>query len=266
MTLEVKNLSYSYGRHQVLNNVSLTAAEGQCVCLLGANGAGKTTLFRCVLGLLSGYSGDILLDGESCRQLSVRELARRIAYVPQAHSPAFNYSVFDTVLMGTSVLTDVLRTPGASEADVAQKMLEMMQIADLADRGFAELSGGERQLVLISRALAQQSRVIVMDEPTANLDYGNQLMVMRQAKQLAGQGYLVVLSTHSPELALLFADQVIVLDDGVIDASGDAQTVLTPAVIHKTYGVTVELHQVPTTWGDVPMVVPDVGLYDRFIA
>ncbi|MCL2653443.1 MAG: ABC transporter ATP-binding protein [Propionibacteriaceae bacterium] len=259
MTLEVKNLNYFYGRHQVLKDVNLTATEGQCVCLLGANGAGKTTLFRCVLGLLTGYRGDILLDGDNCRELSVRELARRIAYVPQAHSPAFNYSVFDTVLMGTSVLTDVLRTPGEAEGDVAWKMLETLQIADLANRGFAELSGGERQLVLIARALAQQSRVIVMDEPTANLDYGNQLMVMGQAKHLAERGYLVVLSTHSPELALLFADQVIVLDKGIINVSGDPKTVLTPAVIDQTYGVTVELHQVTTSWGDVPMVVPNAS-------
>jgi len=258
VSLEVTALRYSYRRHPVLTGVDLSAAEGQLVCLLGANGAGKTTLFRCVLRLLDDYSGRVSFDGTDSRRLSVRDIASRIAYVPQAHQPTFNYSVFETVLMGTNVFADRLRGPRAAEAGLAGAALETMGISHLSDRGFARLSGGERQLVLIARALAQQSAMIVMDEPTANLDYGNQLRVMAQARRLAGQGYLVMLSTHSPQHALLFADTVVVLDAGVVAACGKPGDVITADLIRRIYGVEAELADVATPWGAVPLIAPHV--------
>jgi len=257
--LDVANLSYAYHGHAVLAGVDFSADGGQCVCVLGENGAGKTTLFRCLLRLLGDYRGDVLLDGADSRQFSARQLARKISYVPQAYVPTFDYSVFDTVLMGTSVVANGFRTPGRGQNRLAGEMLELLGISALADRGFAELSGGERQLVLVARALAQQSPVIVMDEPTANLDYGNQFRVMAQVKRLAGQGYLVVMSTHNPELALLYADEVVVLRDGKADLCGEPGTVLTPDAIEAIYGVGAELHDVSTSWGHVPVLVPRVG-------
>jgi len=254
--LSIEGLRFAYHRHEVLRGVELSADAGQLVCVLGENGAGKTTLFRCLLGLLDGYAGQIRLDGDDTGRMTAREMALRIAYVPQAGAPAFNYTVFDTVLMGTNVLTPGLTTPGASQRDIAAQTLELLGIAELGSRGYAELSGGERQLVLIARALAQRSGVLVMDEPTASLDYGNQFRVMRQVKSLAEAGYLVLVSTHSPEQALRYADAVAVLRDGVVEASGAPGDVLTPAMIQRVYGVTAELHDVRTSWGDVPVVVP----------
>ena len=256
MTLEVRNLKFAYKKTPVLHGVDFTATSGQCVCLLGENGAGKTTLFRCLLGLLSGYHGDINIDGVNGRRLTVRELARKIAYIPQSNAPVFNYTVYETVLMGTNVLKNSFRAPGRSEREIVRQTLEIMNISRLAERGYAELSGGERQLTLIARALAQKSRILVMDEPTANLDYGNQFRVMKQVRRLAESGYLVVLSTHNPEHALLFSDKVLVLKNGKAMMFGEPEVVLNPETIEQIYGVSVELQKMRTQRGEVPVFVP----------
>jgi len=254
--LEVKNLQYAYKKNPVLKGVDFSAGAGQCVCLLGKNGAGKTTLFRCLLGFLDDYQGDIFIDGVNGRNLTARELAKRIAYIPQAHAPTFNYTVFDIVLMGTNPHTDRFRSPGREQRRATMQVLELMNILQLADRGYAELSGGERQLTLIARALAQKSNILVMDEPTANLDYGNQLRVMRQVQELAKKGYLVVLSTHNPEHALLYADKVLVLNEGTAMIYGTPHEVLSPELIEAVYGVSVTFQDIVTPWGSVPVFVP----------
>lgn len=256
MTLEVKGLRYAYKKNEVLKGVDFSASAGECICVLGENGAGKTTLFRCLLGLLSGYQGDILIDHINGKQLSVPETAKKIAYIPQAHAPIFNYSVFETVLMGTNILTSRFHSPGKIEHETAIQMLEQMNISHLAERGYAELSGGERQLVLIARALAQKSRILIMDEPTANLDYGNQFRVMRQVKQLTQSGYLVVLSTHNPEHALHYADKVLVITDGKAAIYGEPENVLQPSMIKNIYGVSVEIQKFQTPRGKIPVFVP----------
>ncbi|MCL2409926.1 MAG: ABC transporter ATP-binding protein [Oscillospiraceae bacterium] len=256
VSIKVEDLQFSYKNNPVLHGVNFFAEADQCICLLGENGAGKTTLFRCLLGLLGGYSGGIYIDGIDGKNLSIRQLAKKIAYIPQAHEPTFNYTVFETVLMGTSVLMDRFHTPGQRECETVEQMLSLLNISHLAERGYAEISGGERQLTLIARALAQRSRILVMDEPTANLDYGNQFRVMRQVKQLARSGYLVVLSTHNPEHALLYSDKVLVLKDGKAMIYGAPEEVLNPALIHDVYGVSVELQKMSTAQGDVPVFVP----------
>ena len=240
----------------MLNGVDFSAQAGQCICVLGENGAGKTTLFRCLLGFLGNYTGDITIDGMDSRKMSAREIARKIAYIPQAHAPTFNYSVFETVLMGTSVLMGRFRTPGSAERKAVLDMMENMNISHLAERGFAELSGGERQLTLIARALAQKSPILIMDEPTANLDYGNQYRVLRRIKQLAKNKYLVLMSTHSPEHALLYADMVLVLKGGKAMMFGEPEKVLSPETIESVYGVSVELERMSTQQGDIPVFIP----------
>ena len=258
MTLEVENVQFAYKNHPVLQGVDFAAEAGKCICLLGENGAGKTTLFRCILGLLNDYQGSINVEGVNGKKLTMRELAKKIAYIPQAHEPTFNYTVFETVLMGTNILVGGFRSPGDDERKIVWEMLDLLNITHLAERGYAEISGGERQLALIARALAQKSRILVMDEPTANLDYGNQMRVMQQIKKLTKIGYLVVLSTHNPEHALLYADKVLVLKDGIAIEFGDPEDVLTPEMIDKVYAVSVELQKVRARWGKVPVFVPCV--------
>lgn len=260
MKLTVKDLSFSYKTRKILNCVNFSADTKRCVCLLGENGAGKTTLFRCILGLLKGYEGEILVDGEDCKKKSVKEMARMISYIPQANLPTFNYSVFQTVLMGTNPLMENFHTPGEKERQLVFEKLEMLGISHLAERGYANLSGGERQLVLIARALVQNSDILIMDEPTANLDYGNQFRIMEKVKKLTEQGYLVILSTHNPEHALLFADQVLVLKNNNIVLSGAPIEVLKPEVIKNIYGITVELKNISTENGMVSLFVPCLDL------
>ena len=256
MIYEVKDLYFAYQQHKVLKGVTFSADLGDFICLLGENGAGKTTLFRCMLGLLKGYQGEILIEGESLKRFSVRQLAKKIAYIPQAHAPTFNYTVAQTVLMGASVQLNRFRTPGKQEEKLVEENLERLGISHLAQRGYAEISGGERQLVLIARALAQQSKMLVMDEPTANLDYGNQIRVMQQIQTLAGEGYLVLLSTHNPEHALLYSDKVLVLRHGKTDLFGKTREILSESVVTELYNIPVKIHEIETDSGTLPVCAP----------
>ena len=215
MKLTVNDLSYSYTKDMpVLKGVSFTADKGEFLSVLGPNGAGKSTLFRCLLGGIDGYSGAIELDGREVRGLSRREMAARIAYIPQIHRPTFGYSVLDTALMGLTRELSPFRSPTAEQEKRAMEALEQMGVARLDARNFATLSGGEQQLVLIARALCQRSDILLMDEPTSSLDYGNQLRVLRRVAELAARGYTVILSTHDPQHALRFSQRVLALRDG----------------------------------------------------
>jgi len=235
--LYIKDLRFAYRKNDILKGVSLSADYGEFISLLGRNGAGKTTLFRCLLKFLTRYSGAIFVDGLDIKTMRARDIAKRIAYIPQTHTPVFNYDVLTVVLMGTNATMSSFASPKEKHIARARSALESLGIAGLAGCGYAEISGGERQLVLIARALVQRSKIFIMDEPTANLDYGNQITVLRKIRELSGQGYLVLLSTHNPEHALRYSGRVLVLKDGVIDSDGLPQTTLTPECIEKIYGL-----------------------------
>ena len=239
MTLTVKDLTYRYAKTAapVLQGVSFSAESGDFLSVLGANGAGKSTLFRCLLGGLTDYTGAIELDGRDVRTLSRRETAEHIAYIPQIHRPTFGYSVLDTTLMGLTRQLSPFRSPTPEMEKHAMDALEQMGVAQLAERNFATLSGGEQQLVLIARALCQQSDILVMDEPTSSLDYGNQLRVLERVRLLARQGYTVLLSTHDPQHALRFSQKVLALSGGQVAADGCTADVLTPELLRRLYGV-----------------------------
>lgn len=238
--LTVQNLSFQYGKQSVLRDVSFTVKQGELVFLLGANGAGKSTLFRCILGLLPQYKGELRVQGQAARSLSARTLARLISYVPQNHRPSFSYPALDMVLMGTSHALPPFASPGREEYALARQAMAQLGISQLENRDFPTLSGGEQQLVLIARALAQQGNLLLMDEPTASLDYGNQIRVLEQARELSRQGYTILLSCHNPQLALLYPDRVLALHHGSILADGKPEEVLTPELIHTLYQVEVD--------------------------
>lgn len=241
MSVTVRNLSFSYKEHRVLSNVSFTAQTGELLTVLGPNGVGKSTLFQCILGLLPYTEGKIMLDGFDAKKLDIRETARRVAYIPQSHAPAFNFSVFDIILMGTSSQISDVNMPQKRQFELAEHSMERLGITHLKERGYLQISGGERQLVLIARALAQDAKILIMDEPTSSLDYGNQLRILAQIKKLAGEGYTVVLSTHSPDQAFLFADQVLALQDGRVLRHGRSADVITDKLIKDLYNVEVEI-------------------------
>ncbi|SHI19283.1 iron complex transport system ATP-binding protein [Sporobacter termitidis DSM 10068] len=241
MSVTVNDLSFSYKERRVLADVSFTARTGELLAVLGPNGVGKSTLFQCILGLLPYTEGEILLDGLDAKKLDIKETARRVAYIPQSHAPAFNFSVFDIILMGTSAQISDVNVPKKRQLELAEQSMERLGITHLKERGYLQISGGERQLVLIARALAQDARILVMDEPTSNLDYGNQLRILSQIKLLAREGYTVVLSTHSPDQAFMFADRVLALQGGRVVRHGRPFEVITDALIKDLYNVEVEI-------------------------
>ena len=241
MSIEVRDLSFSYGDRPVLQGVSFRVEKGEFLSILGPNGVGKSTLFRCVLGLLSGYTGTVLVDGVDARSFSVREAARHIAYIPQSSHPIFNYSVFDIVLMGRTSGLSAFRSPRKEDREVCAWALGKVGIPHLSDRCFHRLSGGEQQLVLLARALVQKAPILMLDEPTANLDFGNQLRVLEQCRSLAREGYTVIQTTHNPEQSYLFSDRILAIQHGRVLTEGSPREVLTEETIRALYGVEVRI-------------------------
>jgi iron complex transport system ATP-binding protein len=244
MRLELENLAFGYGDRTIGEGVDLSLREGEIVALLGANGAGKTTLFKTVLGLLAARGGEIRLDGRPLSAWSRRERAMRIAYVPQAHAALFPFTVRDVVLMGRAARLPLFATPGRRDVETAMRMLSGLGMAHLAGRPYTEISGGERQMTLIARALAQEPAILVMDEPTASLDYGNQMRVLSHIRRLTARGLSIVLSTHNPDHAFLIADRVALLHEARLAALGAPEDVLTPRALKQLYDIDVVIGSV----------------------
>ena len=241
MSIEVKNLSFSYGDRPVLHNISFKVEKGEFVSILGPNGVGKSTLFRCMLGLLSGYSGEVLINGQNSRKMTARESARQVAYIPQSSNPSFNYSVSDIVLMGSTASLSRFASPGKKDFERCEWALEKIGISELSERCFHRLSGGERQLVMLARALTQNAPILMLDEPTANLDFGNQLRVLEQSRALAREGYTVIQTTHHPEQSYMFSDRILAIQNGRVLTEGKPADVLTTDTMAALYGVDVDI-------------------------
>lgn len=220
--------------------IDLTLAGGEVLCVLGPNGCGKTTLFRTLLGLLPAVRGRVLVAGEDLAARPRAALARLLAYVPQAHAGVFAFSVEDVVLMGRSAHLGVFAMPSQADRARALESLERLGIGALRAKRYTEISGGERQLVLIARALAQQARLLVMDEPTASLDFGNQLRVLREIGALRDSGIAVLVSTHQPEHALRMADRVALMKEGSLLRCAPPAQAMQPQALAHLYGLRVE--------------------------
>ena len=217
--------------------MAFSVEPGEVLALLGPNGSGKTTLFRTILGWLPSLAGTIVLAGEMLAHWPRPRLARLLAYVPQAHAGLFAFSVLDVVLMGRTAHLPAFGVPSRRDREVALESLDALGIAVLAPRVYTELSGGERQLVLVARALAQEPRLLVMDEPTASLDFGNQIKVLDQIAALAGRGIAVLMSTHHPDDARRVADRVVLLKGGRIVGEGTPDALLSVGELARLYDV-----------------------------
>lgn len=246
MRLEAVDLAIGYPGHAVGKGISVAVDSGEILGLLGPNGAGKTTLFRTLLGLQRPLGGTILIDGEPLDRLRPVEIARRVAYVPQAHVTEFSYSALDVVLMGRTARLGPFSSPGASDARIAREKLDSLGVGELAGADYTRISGGQRQLVLIARALAQEAPILVMDEPTASLDFGNQTLVLARIRALAADGYGVLLSTHDPDHALLVAHRVAVMAKGGLAAVGATGNVVTGEMLSRIYGTLVLVEETPS--------------------
>lgn len=258
LEIETRALATGYPGHPVGRDITLTIAGGRVTALLGPNGCGKTTLFRTLLGLLRPQGGQILIDGDDLCHLPRKDIAKRVAYVPQVVEGYFPFTVLDVVLMGQAPHLGTFSAPGAEDRQIAQEALDELRITDLARRPFTAISGGQRQLVLIARALAQQAPVIFMDEPTASLDFANQFHVLDGVRRLAGAGRTIVISSHHPDHALRFADRAMLMKAGGILADGPTADVLTGAALSDVYGMNVRIAEVPAAAGQsVRVCVPD---------
>jgi iron complex transport system ATP-binding protein len=245
MVLSVEAIVFGYpGRGLLLHDVSCTLGAGEILCLLGPNGAGKTTLLRCILGAQRLQGGRITIAGREVRTLAARELARCIAYVPQAASPSVPLSVTEMVLMGRTPYVRALAVPTRADYEMALRALDTVGIGHLAPRLYTQISGGERQLALIARALAQQARLLLLDEPTANLDLGNQIKVLQVIRELADQGYAVLMTSHLPDHAFLLRSRVALLAQGKIAVSGWPEEVVTDAVLSQLYQTRIRVAEV----------------------
>lgn len=260
--LRVTELAFGYGRRIVGEHVSFTLAGGEVLCLLGPNGSGKTTLFRTLLGLLPVSAGTVTVDGEAVRGWSWRQRARVFGYVPQAQLGLFPFTVREMVLMGRTAHVNTFGSPTRRDREAATAALSLLGIAHLADRPYTQISGGERQLSLIARALAQEPRILVMDEPTASLDFGNQVRVLTQVRTLAQRGIAVILSTHDPDQAFLCGDRAALLHEGRLARLGPPDEVITAASLRETYGVEVEVVEL----AHVRVCVPRLGAAGRAMA
>ena len=237
--LKIENLHYSYtGKTEVLRGADLELSEGQVGILLGKNGSGKTTLFRALLGLVKPQRGTILFEGESLLKLGRVQRAKRIAYVPQDIQFG-DLTVFDSVLMGRISYFGL--QAGKEDYEAVEKLLVDMDLLELAHRNVTELSGGEKQKIAIARAMAQQPRLMVFDEPTGNLDIANEQLIIREAKKLAKEKNIAVLSSlHDLNQALALGDRFFFMKDGVVKYAGGRE-IFTPEVIKDVFGADVEL-------------------------
>ncbi len=243
MRLEAHDLAFGYPELAVGRDVSLAIEPGAVLCLLGPNGCGKTTLFKTLLGLLPAQGGRVTLGSDDLTRLPRMEIARRVAYVPQAQSGLFPYTALDFVLMGRTAHRGIFEGPTGEDRAVARQALQELGIGDLADRDITRLSGGQRQLAVVARAIAQAAPLIVMDEPTAALDFGNQVVVLGEVRRLAERGNGIVLSTHDPDHAFAVATSVALMRDGAIVASGSPHAVLTADRLRDVYGVEVTIER-----------------------
>lgn len=242
--LQVDHLSFSYPCTPVLEDISFELGPGQLCALLGPNGSGKTTLFKCCMRFLDYEHGAVYIDGKDIRRKSPSGMARLAAYVPQDHKASFPYPAKDIVLMGrTPHLGNGLNVRDSDKIKALNAM-ETLGIGDLALKAYHRLSGGQRQLVLIARALAQESAMFFLDEPTASLDFKNQLMIWHLLRQLVKDGASILVCTHDPNHVLWFCDRVIVLDSHRhLIADGPPAEALSPTTLKRIYGQVCELRQ-----------------------
>jgi iron complex transport system ATP-binding protein len=240
MILSGHNLTIGYRDRVVGRGLDVALATGDVLALLGPNGGGKTTLLKTLLGLLAPQSGEVRLGDRRLASLTSRERARLIAYVPQFHVATFAFTVEAVVLMGRTAHGNLFSRPSSADRAVAVRVLERFGIAHLRERPYTMISGGERQLVLLARALAQEPQFVVLDEPTASLDFGNQGKVLREIRALALSGHGVLFTTHDPNHAMRAADRAYLLRDGIRVGEGASGVILTQAQLERLYGTAVE--------------------------
>ena len=239
--IEVNGIRVNLNGRTIIDAISFSAQNGELLAILGPNGAGKTTLLRCINALLRPDSGSIHLNGRDVLSLPRRRIAEIMAFVPQQHNPSFPYTVSDFVLTGRTPFIGLFSAPSASDRELVQDTLRRLGIGHLSERPYTRVSGGELRLILIARALVQEPKLLLLDEPTAHLDFKNKSKILGIVKELTSERNITtIVSIHDPNDVSLFADRVVVISDGRLVAEGKPEEVITTSLIREVYDIEVE--------------------------
>jgi iron complex transport system ATP-binding protein len=256
--IKISNATFAYDKADVFRDISLEINEGEIFCLFGPNGCGKSTLIQCILGILNLKSGIITLRGQDVSTMKPQMVAKEAAYIPQVHDKPFPFKVIDVVMMGRTAYTGMFSLPGSEDRKIAEEALERVGISHFRDRPYTQLSGGETQLVLVARALAQQTPVLIMDEPTAHLDFRNELAFLETTVRLVqSTGITVIMATHSPNHALYFEGRTIktrvaLMNNEQVVFQGTPSAVLTVENMASTFNI--ESKVLAYTWEEQQMM------------
>lgn len=241
MKLELVGISCGYGGKKVLDGINMEVASGDICCILGPNGVGKTTLFKTILKLIKPLGGQVMIDGDDISKWSEKRMAEKIAYVAQSHIPPFPYIVKDIIMLGRISSVGYFGQPSRYDYEVVEQVMDDMGISHLRERVYTDVSGGERQMVMIARALAQEPEMLVLDEPTSSLDYGNMLKVINRIRNLRSKGYGVIMTTHNPDHAFMCEAKTMLLQSGSRAVFGRASEVVTEKNLKEAYGADVKV-------------------------
>lgn len=252
--LEVSHLYAGYMDKNILKNVTFSMERGEFLCILGANGCGKTTLLKTVLGIIKPSAGSVTLDGENIHMMDVKQLAKKIAYIPQAHMPPFPFTVREVVMMGRTPHLGYLSSPNSRDKQIVDDIINMLHISWMADTNYTKISGGQRQMVLIARALAQQPTLLMMDEPTASLDFGNQYTVLNKVIDLSENGMSVIMVTHDPSHASFCADSTLIVQSGSIVEQGRPCDVIREDSMQRIYHTRVKISEIEMDGGETTSI------------
>lgn len=253
--LKVKNLSCGYNT-EILKNVSFIGNKGDIICILGANGSGKSTLIKTLVGLLNPHGGDILIENEDTKNWSWERRARTISYIPQAFNSTFQYTGLDIVLMGRTSYLGLASSPSKEDVEIAISSMEKLNILHLKDKIYSKMSGGERQLVKIAQALTQESQIIIMDEPTNNLDFGNQIIMLEHLRECAKMGMLIIMATHFPDQALSYGTQALLVNNGEVIVKSNPKESIGDRDLRNIYNVDIKIFELNYKDSTIKMCLP----------